>query len=432
MATITRTLSKKINSSGKAEILLRVSVTGNTKLRIKSGVFVDVSRFRNGALIAPRSGQQAHEEYNIASKLLRDVENAIIDYCNTYRDEATKEGAQRAIDNNTNPEKISNNYFVLDVYEKFLDFQRDKTQNISLWIWVKHKLEVFQAYSMEVTRHKQALTLSDFTEEVLQRFNRFLANEVEISQKFPQLKKIYVRPIRGCSNNSITCLYERLNTFFKWCVKKNLISGNPLENIKLPKGKYGTPYYLTIEERNKIAGTDLKDDYLNHIRDIFVLQCLIGCRVSDLMRLTASNVVDGAIEYVPKKTRNHDTKVVRVPLNNRAMEILSKYASNETSAFLNISVAEYNLRLKQIFTYCGITRLVTVFNSSSGLEEQRPLNELASSHLARRTFIGNLYKKVKDPELIGAMSGHAVGSKAFARYRTIDEDIKKELVELIN
>lgn len=52
--------------------------------------------------------------------------------------------------------------------------------------------------------------------------------------------------------------------------------------------------------------------------------------------------------------------------------------------------------------------------------------------MARRTFVGNLYKKVKDTSLVGALSGHKEGSKAFARYREIDEDIKKELVGLLD
>ena len=59
------------------------------------------------------------------------------------------------------------------------------------------------------------------------------------------------------------------------------------------------------------------------------------------------------------------------------------------------------------------------------------INELASSHLVRRTFIGNLYKKVKDPNLVGSLSGHTEGSRAFARYCTIDDDMKKELVGLL-
>ena len=56
---------------------------------------------------------------------------------------------------------------------------------------------------------------------------------------------------------------------------------------------------------------------------------------------------------------------------------------------------------------------------------------LASSHLARRCFVGNLYKQVKDPNLVGALSGHKEGSRAFARYREIDEQMKQDLVNLL-
>jgi hypothetical protein len=51
--------------------------------------------------------------------------------------------------------------------------------------------------------------------------------------------------------------------------------------------------------------------------------------------------------------------------------------------------------------------------------------------MARRTFTGNLYKKVKDPNLVGSLTGHKVGSKAFARYRSIDEEMKQDLVNLL-
>jgi hypothetical protein len=73
-----------------------------------------------------------------------------------------------------------------------------------------------------------------------------------------------------------------------------------------------------------------------------------------------------------------------------------------------------------------------VLNLTTGKEEKRPINEVASSHMARRTFVGNLYKQVKTPNLVGSLSGHKEGSRAFARYRDIDIDMKKELVNLID
>lgn len=57
--------------------------------------------------------------------------------------------------------------------------------------------------------------------------------------------------------------------------------------------------------------------------------------------------------------------------------------------------------------------------------------DIASSHLARRTFIGNIYKKVGNVDLVSSLSGHTSNSTAFFRYRDIDLETKQELVEKI-
>ena len=63
------------------------------------------------------------------------------------------------------------------------------------------------------------------------------------------------------------------------------------------------------------------------------------------------------------------------------------------------------------------------------LSRTQVINEIASSHLARRTFVGNAYFKVSDPNIIGKMSGHVEGSKAFSRYRKIEDST---LLDVIN
>ena len=92
----------------------------------------------------------------------------------------------------------------------------------------------------------------------------------------------------------------------------------------------------------------------------------------------------------------------------------------------------YNRKIKEAFKKAGLDRIVTVLDQQTRQEVQKPLYEVASSHMARRTFIGNIYKKVKDPNLVGSLSGHKEGSKAFARYRDIDEDMKKELISFLD
>lgn len=199
--------------------------------------------------------------------------------------------------------------------------------------------------------------------------------------------------------------------------------------------RYGTPYYITLEERDIIASHDFSGNpSLETQRDIFIFHTLIGCRVSDLYRLTYKDIINGAIEYIASKTLKDRASTIRVPLNQRGLDLIEKYKGKdpEGKLFPFISQQKYNVAIKKIFTVCGITRMVTILNAATGQEEKRPINELASSHLARRTFVGNLYKKVKDPNLVGALSGHKDGSRAFARYREIDDDLKKELISILD
>ncbi len=234
--------------------------------------------------------------------------------------------------------------------------------------------------------------------------------------------------------NTVSVVIQRFRTFYHWAIEHGLTNNNPFRHFEGPQALYGTPYFLTLEEVKHLANVDLSDrPRLAVQRDIFVFQCNVCCRVSDLRSLTKDSVINGAIEYIPRKTKSGHPVTLRVPLNETAIRILERYKDLPGSKLLPfISDQKYNDAIKEIFTVAGLTRLVTVLNTRTRQEEKRPLNEVASAHLARRTFIGNLYKKVKDPNLIGKLSGHVEGSTAFARYRDIDEEMKTDLVSMLD
>ena len=94
------------------------------------------------------------------------------------------------------------------------------------------------------------------------------------------------------------------------------------------------------------------------------------------------------------------------------------------------SEPKYNDAIKEVFRLAGINRVVTVLDPTTRREVRMPISECASSHMARRTFCGNLYKRVKAPNIVASMSGHKEGSKAFARYREIDKDIKRDALKV--
>ena len=201
----------------------------------------------------------------------------------------------------------------------------------------------------------------------------------------------------------------------------------------MPSERYGSPIYLTLDDVQKIYTTDLSETpHLAIQRDIFVFQCNIGCRIGDLLRLKKRDVINGAIEYIPTKTIKENARTVIVPLNTVAQEIVDRYADYPGDKLLPFESSErFNDNIKIIFEKAEVTYLVTELDTVSRTEKKVPINEIASSHMTRRTFIGNIYKLVKDPNLVSALTGHVEGSRAFTRYRTIDIDMKKDLVKIL-
>jgi hypothetical protein len=176
----------------------------------------------------------------------------------------------------------------------------------------------------------------------------------------------------------------------------------------------------------------MSSEKLDLVRDIFVFQCCIGCRVSDLLKFTKNNIIDGAIEYIAGKTADDHPISLRVPLNNISQAIIKEYEDlNRMSLLPFVNRVQYNILLKKCFREAGLTRTITKYDSRLREEKQMSICDYVASHMARRTFVGNLYKQVHDPNLIGGLSGHREGSKSLARYRDIDEELKRKTVSLL-
>lgn len=297
----------------------------------------------------------------------------------------------------------------------------------------------FEVYQRQICKRKDyVLNIGTMTAEDLRSLEKYIANEYQYVKLYP---KLYSGNDKGISKerrggNYLSGLMGRISTAFNWAIKQGATANRPFDSYEIPAKVYGTPYYLTLEERNTVYDMDLSDDpALASHRDVFMFQCLVGCRYSDLVRLTSGNIVNGAVEYIPHKTREKNPRTVRVPLNEKAKAILERLQSRQRTTKTLIphnAIGKYNTAIRKLLTLAGITRNVPVLDPKTHEEIMKPINEIASSHMARRVFIGNLYKQVKDPNLVASMSGHVEGSHAFARYRTIDDEMKIELVNLIN
>jgi integrase len=272
-----------------------------------------------------------------------------------------------------------------------------------------------------------SITFERFDSGLIHRFEAYLKEEGTDPEKYKHLPK-KDRPKRK-SGNRITGVLKILRAFFNWASSKSqqLIKTSPFENFQIDVERYGRPIYLTKKERDHLYDFQTDNEKLKKVRDIFVFQCYVGCRVGDLIKLTKGNIINGSVEYIPGKTKEELPIVVRVPLTVKAKEILSRYNIPDGSLLPFISDQRYNEYLKELFEEAKLNRMVTRLNPLTRNEERVPLYSIATSHMARRTFVGTLHRNVKD-SVIASMSGHVEDSRAFSRYYNVDDDTKADAV----
>ena len=465
MAQTNYYLGKITNSAGESEINLRLYVSRDIRLRIGSGICIDRNRWgkKNDMNIPLIQGEERELllEKKTKLKALTDVLEQEI---NTASDKSaiTREYMEKIVKKFHKPVKakkeFEKSFFdVIDLYLSTHKLSEPRLKNFRVLVRCLHR---FELYRKKEDSRGFKLTFANLSAEVLRQIEDFLSDEQHVFRKYPEIyeqfpysAKIAVKtptrnrpPILDAEGNevpkgmpkprgqnSVADLLTRFRAFTIWATDNGYTTNSPFKHFTIGEIVYGTPIYITNDERNKLLETDLSDDKkVETQRDIFVFQCLIGCRVSDLYKMTHRSIINGAIEYIARKTKEDRPITVRVPLNDTALKLIAKYQDySRDSLFPFNTEQDYNRKIKVAFQRAGLDRVVTVLDQQTRQEVQKPLYEIASSHMARRTFIGNIYKKVKDPNLVGALSGHKEGSKAFARYRTIDDEIKRELIDLL-
>lgn len=435
MATVRRYISDRTDGDGKAEIYLRFSGGRGRVYRLRSGLRILPSRWNTETetVVIPRLGTPEQRELLRLKARLDELCNLLVEKYTADCGASACDGAwlkkQIMLYHNPDLSVQKHDFFsVFDMYVSGCGLSEPRLRHLSV---IRRKIQRFEMLTGKLP------DVEAWTGEVVRKIEKFLFDEYKYAHSagyrhiFDAVPESRTPGQR--SRNTVVYDLKQLRTFFSWCKKRHIISSSPFDDFEMDAEVYGTPYYLTIGERERLARVNLsRHPHLAVQRDIFVFQCLVGCRVGDLLRMRKSSVIDGAVEYIARKTAGERPSVIRVPLSESAQEIVDRYADTDDDRLLPfISAQKYNDAIKRVFLAARLTRLVTVLDPLTRQEVRKPLNEIASSHLARRTFIGNLYRQVKDPALVGALSGHAEGSRAFARYRTIDEQMKEELVRLL-
>lgn len=457
-------LSKKIDGQGHCEILMLVRRKCDGKvidIRAKSGIFINPKMYdaKKKAIKTFSANKLMTEDVKYHNTQINKLNNLLVRINEAYNDEPNKDDVcgvwlENIVYNVCFPHKRLEKETTIEkknTYQHFLDFLNKKQYSgdyhRGMMVCIR-SVARYEMYVRMTDRYRKNFTfdVDTVTKCDIEEYREYLSKEKSLYEQHPELFKSILMNypanikrgnlnIENRGSNSIHKLMKKLKSFFTWMNHEGITSNDPFRGLKLGSEKYGTPYYITAKERDLIASAKMPTKHLETQRDIFIFQCFVGCRVGDLINLTANNITDNILVYTPHKTKEDGMQPVqaRVPLHPNATELIEKYKDLDRRGrlFPFISQQKYNDAIKKIFTIAGVTRIVEIRNPLTGEFEYRPINEVASSHIARRTFVGNLYSKVADPNLIGKMSGHVDGSKAFARYRKIEDETLKNVIDLL-
>ncbi len=137
---------------------------------------------------------------------------------------------------------------------------------------------------------------------------------------------------------------------------------------------------LTQDELKKLIAyktTDLKQK----AKDMFLLGCFTGLRISDLKRINKHRIINGTIEITQKKNR----RLGSIPVLPQAKAILKRYDWQAPK----ISEKHVNEEIKLICAAAEINTPTFFKRKQNGLliETLYPKNELITIHTAIKTFI---------------------------------------------
>lgn len=240
-------------------------------------------------------------------------------------------------------------------------------------------------FEWAVERSDESLIKDSSKSESIKVLNRWREEGVEMfSDLTPQKIRKAVRSFESRLRPTTVRLYAtHLKKFIAIALAEKIITENPMESVRLPKGKSKAVCYLTHEELSKIEQLNCLGQR-EKAKDMFLFACYTGLAYSDLTKIKKEDVV-----YVDKKPYIIDRRKktggnYRIRLLPKAMAILSKY--------------DFNLNLmKNCAANVHLRRL----------EKEAGLRKHISMHVGRHTFATLALSAGVRIETVSRMLAHA-------------------------
>lgn len=291
--------------------------------------------------------------------------------------------------------------------------------------------EFLELKSKEIT----LVTQRSYKQTLLKVSNYGVENDVKIS--FNSFDKTFVVNFieylqeNDFSKNTISKHLKNLKTFLVEASQKRLI-----DNVDFNIKDFGfspeetTAIYLTENELNQMLELDLSDKkHYELARDIFLIGCYTGQRISDYNGLTKASIkIINGKEFFSIKQKKTGLRV-NCPITKEIRQIMNlRYNGEPPRKILEKDLNKYIKKIGEMLKFDE--KIECIYNKGGKqIIEYIPKFQLIHSHTARRSFCTNKYKIEMPVYDIMMFSGHKTEREFYKYIRITSEERASKIVD---
>ncbi|WP_126651807.1 phage integrase SAM-like domain-containing protein [Chryseobacterium aureum] len=314
---------------------------------------------------------------------------------------------------------------VVSFIEKYIEMKRNQISEATLKIAnsTKELIARYVLYKKESNKLYKGLFFKDIDNHFRTDFENYCLQDIyQVSTTYKNLK--FLKMMCAIAESHDIETHRNVKT---WRFEMDKVLRNTPKSV-----------YLTFEELDKIAQTEMPNDYLDNARDWLLISCYTGQRVSDYMRFTSSMIMEDSegqkyLEFTQIKTGAK----MQIPLLNKVQEVLDKRGGEFPR---KISDVKFNLYIKDVCRIAGLDEII--YNGKMMVIKREgkksitrkvfgeyPKYELVTSHIGRKSFASNFYEIIHTTYLLN-VTGHTTEKQLLAYINKTDVEKAKSTAKI--
>lgn len=246
--------------------------------------------------------------------------------------------------------------------------------------------------------------LSNHTVLSYSRNLKQLCDNIDPDTSLSQIDALEIRSVltklhrRGLNSKSLQQWLSSLRTFFRYCIRKDLIKKDPASGISAPKAKRPLPKTLDVDQMNhflEIKGTRWIDYRDRAIVELFYSS---GLRLNELCSLNPESIkfAEGLVRVTGKGNKTRE-----VPVGSKALKALREWINVRQA---HLSGDESALFISQRGKRISPRSVQLRLNKIAVLQE---MSEPIHPHMLRHSFASHMLESSSDLRSVQELLGHS-------------------------